>query len=70
MPRRNYIQMRFSDVELASYQALADKANLPLAVWLRDTLNYIVHREEQKRERENEIRVKPRLKEREFWKCL
>lgn len=42
MPRTNYRQFRFSDSELSSYQALAEKANLPLAVWVRDNLNAIV----------------------------
>src|SRR3954469_17436147 len=42
MSRRNYLQLRFSDSELAAYQALADKVNVPLATWARDTLNNAV----------------------------
>jgi hypothetical protein len=42
MSRTNYLQLRFSDSELASYQALANQANLSLAVWVRDRLNGIV----------------------------
>lgn len=42
MPRNNYRQIRFTDQELSAYKALAKRANLPLATWVRETLNYHV----------------------------
>lgn len=42
MPRTNYIQLRLSDSEIASYKSLADKADLSCASWMRETLNNAV----------------------------
>lgn len=47
MSRNNYCQLRFTNQELSAYQALAGKAGIPLAVWIRNTLNASVRHDEQ-----------------------